>query len=195
MTVAEIIAFSNAMLGRAEIQSTIEVDVLAILDEIAGLYVLEDNDATQTLTSTSLYLTYPADALDGEQAIREVVLTDSSSIQLPPLEVIPGGWHEYKQEMESFGTGSRSSPSYYIAHDRKIYLYPAPNAAYTTSIDYYKRHPADVTTIILSDDWKNTLKYGVTRQVALHFGQDAAVGRWDARYQVERELQRIAHAT
>jgi hypothetical protein len=182
------------MLSRAETEASITPDITVILGELAGMYVLDATDATQTLTVASYYLTYPTDALDSEQAIQEVVLTDSSSVQLEPLDVLARGWHEYCQLMKSFASGDRSTPTQYIAHDRKIYLYPAPNGTYTTSITYYKRHPAGVSNIVFSGDWDNAMRYGVVAQVCLHYGLDAAYAKWYPRYREEAERQRISHS-
>lgn len=194
MLAADLVTFCNAMLARSETLAGITEDITVILGELASMYVLDANDATQTLTLASYYLTYPTNALDGEQAIQQVVLTDSSGVRMEPLDVLAQSWHEYCQLMKSFGSGDRSTPSQYIAHDRKIYLYPAPSSSYTTSIDYYKRHPAGVSSIVFSSDWDNAMRFGVTRQVAVHFGMDAQIARWEPRYQAERMLQQIAHS-
>jgi len=191
ITKAEILAFTNSRLNRAD--TDIDESVKLVLRDIANQRVLKSEDTTQTLTSSSYYLTYPTDALDGEDAIISVVLTDSSSNIGEPLVTIAAGWKEYKLRMEDFTSSARSEPCDMITHDRKIYPWPAPNGTYTSSIWYYKRHDETADTIEFSEDWRNALYFGVTMEVAIHHKMVDQIKLWTARYEREKEYQRMIH--
>ena len=193
ITKAQILSFTNSRLQRADAASDIEESIKMILRDIASYYVLTDTDTTQTLTTTDLTLDYPSDALDGEQAIKSVILTDSSSVQQAPLIYLPGGWREYNRLMEQFTSGNRSYPSHMVCFRRKIYLWPAPSQAYTTSIEYLKRHPEDVDNIEYTEDWRNAILFGVCREVAYDNKMTEQMAFWENRYLVERDRQIMLH--
>jgi len=193
ITAAEIVTFVNAVLNRAETTSTIEQDILAVLRDLAGLYTIKATDTSQSLTSSSTYLAYPTASLDSEGAIISVVLTDSASVDYPPLDLLSGGWVEYLGRMQDYTGSSRSVPGYMACHDRKIYLWPPPSSAYTSSIVYFKRHDEDAADIEFSEDWRNAIYYGCAMQVALHRGLDPALNRWMAMYEREKKRQVDAH--
>ena len=193
ITKAEILAFTNSRLQRADTASSIEESIKMILRDISSYYVLEDTDTSQSLTSSSMSLDYPSDALDGEQAIKSVILTDSSSIQQAPLEYIKGGWRDYNRLLDQFVEGSRSYPSNMTIYGRTIYLWPPPSASYTVSIEYFKRHAETVDTIEYSEDWRNTILFGVTREVAYDNKMGDQIVLWENRYMIERDRQINLH--
>lgn len=193
ITKAEILSFTNSYLERADAAAAIVEQIKVILREIAGYYVLLDTDTSQTLTSSSTTLDYPSDALDGEQAIKSVILTDTSSIQQAPLDYLEGGWRDYNRLMDKFVSGDRSYPMTMTIYNRTIYLWPPPNASYTTSIQYLKRHPENEDNIEYSEDWRNAIMYGVAREVSLNNKMTDQIILWNGRYIEERDKQINLH--
>jgi hypothetical protein len=193
ITKAQILSFTNSRLQRADSASDIEESIKMILRDIASFYVLDDEDTSQTLTSSDLTLDYPSDALDGEQAIKSVILTDSSSVQQAPLTYISGGWRDYNRLMDQYTSGYSSYPASMVCFRRKIYLWPPPSQNYTVSIEYYKRHPEDVDNIEYTEDWRNAILAGVTREVAYDNKMTDQIVLWENRYMVERDRQIMLH--
>ena len=191
ITKADILSFTNDRLRR--IDTDIDESIKLVLRDLSSYYCLTDTDTSQSLTSTDLTLDYPSDALDDEQAIKSVILTDSSSVQLPPLEYLGGGWRDYNRLMQYFATGDRSYPESMVCFRRKIYLYPAPNAAYTVSIEYYKRHADTADTISYSEDWRNAIYFGACMEVAVHHKMGDQIQLWSTRYVGERDRQIMTH--
>ncbi len=187
ITAAEILTFVNANLNRAE--TSIDTALKLVLRDLAGAYALRATDTTQAITGSTVYLTYPVDALDAEGAIISVQLSDTGQTY-DPLKVLPGGWNDYQLLMA--GNSVRGTPEYMIAHNRKVYLYPAPNGVYTSVIDYFQRH-ADSVTISFSDDWKNAILFGVTKEVAVQRKMPDQIALWNPRYEAEKQRQINAH--
>ena len=187
---ADILTFTNDVLNRND--TDIDTSIGLILRDLAKRHLLEDEDATQTLTSSSDYLSYPSDCMDGEEAIRSVVLTDSSGYKQAPLIVIPGGWDEYLLLMENYTSTDDSSPIYMIGHDRKIWLWPTPGENYTSSIWYYKR-TSDPDSIPFSVDFTDALYFGAAMEVAISHKMADQISLWSQRYAAERTRLRIAN--
>lgn len=191
ITKTEILAAINLAFEASYSDTDRDIEIQMMLDDLAKMHVLKASDATQTLVSGSFYLTYPTDALDTEQAIISVVLTDSSSVACAPLKHLPGGWQEYNYLMQSYSVSGAGEPAYMVRHDRKIYLYPDPSESYTATIWYYRRHSALATTMDFTDDWRNCLYFGACYFTALMGGDSEGVGIWESRYYTEKERMRM----
>lgn len=187
ITKTEILTFVNDVLNREE--TDIDVPLRLVVDDLADLHALEDVDGTQTLTSTSWYLSYPTDCLDTEEAIVSVQLKDSAGLYGPRLKVWPGGWRDHVEYSES--NPSRSVPAWYAINDRKIYIDPRPASDYTATIHYYRRHGSSLTTLDFTDDWKRCILFGTVLEVACKYGLVSAVNLWGGRYEREKDRRRI----
>lgn len=191
ITKATLLTFVNSVLNRSE--TDIDVQIQTVLDDLASFRTLKAEDTTQSLTSSSLTLDYPTLALDGETSIISVVLTDSSSIVGLPLRMFKGGYRDYLRAMESFTSSGRSKPEMMAVNNRKIYLWPAPNDTYTSSIWYYKGHAQDVDNIEYGNGWNNALRFGCAAEVASKIGSlERQEARWTKRYESERAKQIIS---
>ncbi|MEN6546412.1 MAG: hypothetical protein ABFE07_10250, partial [Armatimonadia bacterium] len=149
---ADILTFVNEAVEAQYSGTDLDVKIQTALDDLAEMHCLKAEDATQTLTDASSYLVYPTNCLSTEQAIISVVLRDIDDVRGKPLRQIPGGWFEYNRIMENASYSSRGDPEYMVCHDRKIYLYPAPDENFTTSIWYYKKHQALSSGIEFPDE-------------------------------------------
>lgn len=196
VTKAQILTFASDALGMHDSPYTgtdLDVQIQAALDDLAAMHCLPATDTSQTLTSSSTYLNYPSDCLNTQQAIRSVVLTDSSAVRQAPLDWLPGGMDEYNRLMEAFSTSARSTPAYRVCDGSTIWLYPAPEAAYTVAIDYYKRHP-DIAlgTVVFPDDWKMAIFMGTVYFAHLLAGDEPGINLWEPRYFEKKERCRIS---
>lgn len=183
ITKASILTFVNSRLNRSE--TDIDESIKIVLGDLSALKTLLVEDTSQSLTISDNYLPYPSDALMDDHSIKSVKLTDSSDYVIDALKVIEDGWPEY---LILSRTTERSVPQQYITNANRIYFDPAPNGTYAASIWYFKRHSEDPDDIDFDIDWKNTIYFGVTAEVALH-RKVPAMEMWTARY--EREKQRM----
>jgi hypothetical protein len=191
ITAAGILAFASEALGMHDSPYTgtdLDVQIQAACDDLAEMHCLDGEDATGTLTSSSTYLAYPSNALATQQAIKSVVLTDSSGVRQAPLEWLPGGWAEYNRLMECFGSGSRGTPKYRVCDGSKIWLYPAPSEAYTSVIRYYRNHQAVSVGIEFPDSWKLAVYYGTVYFKHLLAGSAEEMAIWEPRYMAKKSF-------
>jgi hypothetical protein len=184
ITKAEILSFVNSRLNRTE--TDIDESIKIVLGDLSAFKTLLVEDTSQSLTISDTYLSYPSDALMDDYSIKSVKLTDSSGYITEPLEVIKDGWREYLTLSQD---GYRSVPLGYITNANRIYFWPWPDGTYAASIWYYKRHSEDPDDIDFDIDWKNTVYFGVTAEVAIHRKMYEQTTIWTNRY--EREKQRI----
>ena len=190
ITKASILTFVNAAFSAAKTGSDLDIYIQEALDDLSKMHGLKDEDTTQTLVSGTTYLDYPDDALDTDQAIITVELTDSSSVRQGSLRRLRGGWDEYIRLMRHVGSSSRTLPTHMLTHDAKIYLYPIPGAAYTSSIWYYKLHQAIDSGVEFRDTWAKAIKYGACYYYSLLSASSEYISLWEGRFLVEKENMR-----
>lgn len=187
---ADILRFVNGRLNVTE--TDIDEEIILVLDDLSDAHILKAQDTSQELTATDLSMPYPTYALDDDQAIISVTLTDQhNSEQIWPLEVIPGGWTEYKRLMTAFNTAGRSEPTHYICNNRVIYPYPPPQEPYDVDIWYWKRHPADADSIVFPDSFRRAIYFGASYEVACKRKLIDYITIWMNRYEKEKEKRRI----
>jgi hypothetical protein len=193
ITKAELLSFANSAYDASYSGTDLDEALSLLVDDLANMHVLLDEDTSQSLSSGSLSLSYPSDALDTDRAIKEIVLTNASSVRQAPLKWLPGGWNAYHKCMEGYNSATGGTPTYFVCHDRTIYVYPVPNGAFTSSINYYKRHGAITgtnPTISFGDSWKKLMKYGLVYFWALMKANSEYVALWESRYLAEKERMR-----
>jgi len=184
---ASILTFVNSRLLRSE--TDIDESIMIVLGDLSAFKTLLVEDTSQSLTISDTYLSYPSDALMDDYSIKSVKLTDSSGYIMDPLTVIKDGWQEYLALSQSYSYSGRSVPLQYVTNANRIYFSPWPDGTYAASIWYFKRHSEDPDDIDFDIDWKNTIYFGVTAEVAIHRKMYEQVTIWTNRY--EREKQRI----
>lgn len=190
ITKAELLTFANAAFDASYSGSDLDEALSLLVDDLANMHVLLGEDTDQSLASGSLTLDYPSDALDTDRAIQEIVLTSSSNVQQKPLKWLPGGWEGYNQCMEGYNSGVGGTPTHFVCHDREIFVYPIPNAAFTSVINYYKQHGAITgtnPTISFGDSWKKLMKFGIVYFWALMKADQSYLSVWEPRYLAEKQ--------
>jgi hypothetical protein len=191
ITKAAILTHLNAALRRSE--TDIDPYIILTLEDLSDLHLLKANSTALTVTSSSVYLDYPTDALDDQHAIISVTLTDSSSERQWPLDPVIGGWREYCREMTGFTSSSRSIPTHYVCNDRKIYLLPAPDSTYTVDLWYFKRHANSADTIEFTDSWSRAIKFGTLFEFCVAHKLVDYISIYSQRYQEARDFQKMVH--
>ena len=188
ITKADILTFVNSRLNRAE--TDIDESIKIVLADISAFKTLLVEDTSQSLTSSDDYLSYPSDSLMDERAVKSVKLTNSSGYILPPLNPIVDGWQEYLIRMQYSSDVVRSVPLEYVCHANRIYIWPAPDSTYAASVWYYKKHSEDPDDIDFDVDWRNTIYFGVTAEVAIQRKMMDQITIWSTRYEREKSRTR-----
>jgi len=187
---ADVIAFWNeSRKGTlAEDATKLNIALQACLDDLSNSNFLLRSDTTQTLTSSSKYLAYPA--LYKKVESGGIILNDGN-YDLEPLIKLGGGWEEYAQLMKSFNDGGRTTPRHYAENNRRFYLYRPPGASYTSVIWFYKYHAKDVDNIEFGDEFKNAICFGTVYFKSMIQGNPKYTQLWQPRYYEEKMLRRL----
>ena len=183
-----IVAFVNTAYKASFTADAIDEHLQMLADDLSEMHVLEKEDTSQTLTSSTDTLSYPSDALGTEQAIISVTLTSGGTLQ-GPLKHLIGGWTEMQKLLKN---NTRGLPKYYAIRGNLIHLYPKPGNTYTTSIWYYQAHAALTTSFTFPADWTLTLKYGAMYFLGLMSENDNLIRIWEARYLAKKEERRVS---
>lgn len=184
---ADILTFANAVLKRSE--TSIEVELQQVLDELSDLYLLTGQDTDQTLSNGGTTLDAPSLYKD----VITIVLNDGS-YDLRPLIALPGGYREYLQLIANSSAGDYSTPRWFAEYQSKFYVYPISGGDYTTKIDFYKDHIQTVEgqdDIEFGDEFRNCIYWGVTFYVALKRGLSRYFDLWGSKYANEHEKRRL----
>lgn len=193
MTISKstILSFANRGLEGSYSGTELDIEIQEALDDLAQMHVLEGQDTSQALAAGTTYLSYPSTCLDSEQAIIDVTITDDDGLQQPPLVPLPGGWAEYANLMTHYNSTQRSTPGYYVVRNRRLYVYPVPSSAYTTSIRYYRRHQALASGIEFDDSWQQAIQYGTLYFFHLLAESQEGMAIWQPKYYEEKERRRL----
>ena len=127
------------------------------------------------------YENFPVDFLE----IQELSLTDGTRLEM----VSTAFMQERKQESTAAG-----KPRYFRVYADQFEFYPAPDASYTMSMQYYARTPAlsDTNT----SNWILTYApdaylYGALAQAAPYLAEDGRITIWASLYQNAIEGMRL----
>jgi len=181
-----ILTFVNNKLNRSE--TTIDIELQSVLDDLSQGPYIEATDASQTLTNTSEYLTKPT-----LYFLMNSIILHNGNNWLKPLKPFRGGYKAYREARGNVETVYVSDPEYYVVFGGYIWLWPLPGQNYTLRIDYYKLHGTDLDNIEFSDEWKRAIQFGTTFEVACKRKMTGQMEIWATRYGAEKEKQRLAH--
>lgn len=191
IAVADILTFVNNVLHRSPAETDINVQIQTVLDQLSQGPFIEATDSTQSLTSSSEYLTKPDQCF----SLVSIVLNDGSN-DLEPLKPMPGGYKALREELGEAQAVTVSNPLYYAEFGGYFWLWPQPAQSYTARIDYYKLHDTDGAEnddIEFGDEWKNAIQFGSAFEAACKFKLADYIEIWGARYRDEKDKQRLAH--
>ena len=189
ITKAAILTFVNSRLQRNE--TDIDESINIVLGDLSAFKTLLVEDTSQSIVAGDTYLSYPSDSFKDETAIKSIQLTDGNGYKLPPLSPIIDGWQEYLIRTKYGSDATRNIPTQYVTHANRIYMWPASDGNYSPSIWYYKRHSEDPDDIDFDIDWKNTIYFGVTAEVAVHRKMMDQIQIWSTRYEREKNRTRL----
>ena len=156
------------------------------LNDLSNEDILAGTDNDQTLSSGDLSLNYPTDF----KSPISIVLINSSSVRQAPLEKLKGGHREYRELRDN--DSATGEPEFYSEFDNKFWLWRPSNGAFTTEIEYYRKHPQTPTAILFGEECRNAIYFGTTYYKALLRGMSAHIARWLPIYLAEKEERRAA---
>jgi hypothetical protein len=184
---ASIIAFMNKAweCSEASTSTVFDAAIQAALDDISKLPIIRALDASQTLAVDGTTINHPTGLLSG--GLISIVLMDAAGNYHDPLEPFPGGLREYR--CHKGWNGTPSTPRHYIEGEgNKWYVWPAANAAYTVTLEYYRTHPEDVSTILLPDPCSLALKTGAVYWEAVLRSNQKYQAEWEPKYSRQLEI-------
>jgi hypothetical protein len=188
ITKTNLLAFVNNALHRSPAETDIDVQIQSVVDDLSQGPYIEAVDEDQTLTDGDTYLTLPTDYF----LLNSIILNDGSN-DLRPLKPYPGGYKELADEKGNVQSINAGHPEYYAIWNGLIYIYPAAGQSYEATINYYKLHSAITETLEFSDEWKRAVQFGAAFEVACKYKLADYMQIWGARYEAEKEKQRLAH--
>ena len=173
ITKADILTFVNAKLNRTE--TDIDTEIQTILDDLSDAELLVGTDTDQSMEDSDEYLEYPTNY----KRLISIVLNDGST-DGAPLEALPGGWDEYLEWMK--GAVSTGEPEWFVEHNSRFYVWRPANGDYTASIEFFKKHPEDLDSILFGDDFTDVINAGSTYKAALRYGLSRYINIWGPEY-------------
>lgn len=191
ITKANLLSFANVALDAEYSGTQLDEAIKLVLDDLSKLHALLAEDTSQSLVTDDRYLEYPSDALETDQAIKSVTLTGTGNVLYDSLRYLPGGWDAYQSLMEYHNTANNGVPRYRVIHDKRMYLWPPPDGAYSASIWYYKLHQDISLGIEFDDNWATAIKYGTVSFWAMLKSSADLMAIWEPRYREERERCRL----
>lgn len=183
ITKAKILTRVNERLQTAF--TDIDTQIQEILDDLSEEDLLVGTDDDQELESGNTTLDEPT----GFRALINIVLTiDSSSSEQFPLMALKGGHKQYRELRHN--DDSIGIPRWFSNFNGKFYLWRPANQDFTSLIEYYKYHPADVANIEFDDTFTNVINAGVTYKVAAEKGRTRMIQQWFPIYE-DAKLKRV----
>ena len=181
-----ILTFVNNNLNRSE--TDIDIQIELVINDLSIYNFLEATDETRALATGGTYLDKPT----GFKSNISIVLNDGS-VNLAPLLPMPGGYKGYREAMDGFRSGEGSSPKYYACFGDYIFIWPTAGQAYTSRIDYYKRHALDVDNIEFGDEFTNCMNFGAAYYVAMGRKLTPYIAIWQPPYYEQISRMVAAH--
>jgi len=181
MTKTTILAFVNNVLKEAF--TDIDTEIIATVNDLSKFNLLTGEDTDQTGSDGTENLVHSTDF----KKLTSITPNDGS-FDLEPLRAVPGGFKEYRRWMQSFNAGLRGSPTHYVDYEKKFFLYPTLNGAYTFVIKFYKFHAQSADAIEFGDDFVNAINYGAAYHAALFRKKTSYINIWRPIYHEERRL-------
>lgn len=194
MALGDIVSTINEVVGEAlhadssSFSGTqLHTAIQLCLNDLSNEDLLVGTDTGQTLTSSSVSLDYPTDF----KSPISIVLINSNSVRQAPLEKLKGGHREYRKLRDN--DSATGEPEAYSEFDDKFWLWRPSNGAYTTEIEYYRKHPQTPTAILFGEECRNAIYFGTIYYKALLRGMTKHIARWQPIWLAEK-LDRAAAA-
>jgi len=175
-----ILAFVNEALRESYSGTDLDTAIQACLNDLSNEDILVTTDSAQTLTSSSLSLNYPTDF----KSLISIVLINSNSVRQAPLEKLKGGHREYRLLRDN--DSATGEPEAYSEFDDKFWLWRPSNGAYTTEIEYYRRHPQTPGAILFGEECRNAIYFGTIYYKALLAKKTDYIKIWEPVYLAEK---------
>lgn len=182
-----ILAFVNDALNEAYSGTQLDIAIQACLNDLSNEDILVATDTSQSLTSSSVSLNYPTDF----KGLISIVLINSSSVRQAPLIKLRGGHKEYRRLRDN--DSATGEPEHYSEFDNKFWLWRPSNGAYTTEIEYYRKHPQTPADILFGEECRNAINFGTTYYKALLAKKTDYIRIWQPIWLAEK-LERAAAA-
>jgi hypothetical protein len=161
MTKADILAAVIKRTGRTDL-TEVDAELLAVLIDATARHAFLKSITTQSWTAGMLSVAFPA----GATRILHITLPDSE-----PLTKIP-----FSQYL-SYGVSAADTgePTEFATDNSLIYPWTIPEKTYAATVYSQITHPSDLTTILLSDRFKECVISGVCFKVFsnLEMGDEA----------------------
>ena len=182
-----IIAVVNEALNEGYSGTDLDTAIKLCLNDLTNENVLVGSDDDQTLSDEDEYLDYPTD-FKGSPLI---VLINSSGVRQAPLKKLSRGHREYLELRDN--DSATGEPEWFAEFDNKFWLWRPSNGAYTTEVDYWRKHPQTPGDILFGEEFRNAIYFGTTYFKALLRKKTQYIGIWLPAYLAEK-LERVAAA-
>ncbi len=190
ITESSIRTFVNSVLQENFAVNAIDTEIIACLRDLSKFNLLTADPDSQAKVAGDTTLTVPSDF----KKIISITPTDSGSVQRAPLDVLPGGFEQYKLLLTNFGESLRSGPTAYVRKSGSFFIYPTLDGSFSFAIDYYKLHPKSTATIEFSEiDFEDAVNFGAAYYTALFRKKTSYISIWRPIYQEERQLMIMTH--
>lgn len=178
ITKADIIEDVNENLNLELADDSTELDraIIKTLKDMSKNKLLVGTDSTQTLTSSSTTLAYPA----GYRELISITLIDGSGNTKRPLKKLPGGYREYHELREN--NTNTGLTRWFGEFNELFYLWWPPNESFTTLIEFYKNHAKDPDNIEFDQKFEDVMFAGVTFWKAAALNRTKSINLWGPIY-------------
>ncbi|MDD5501962.1 MAG: hypothetical protein PHH26_00675 [Candidatus Thermoplasmatota archaeon] len=193
ITKAGIISFVNEALKLEELATSTAYDIAlqTCLNDLSNCNLLPAEDISQSLVLEGKTLNYPT----AFKQLISIVLNDGS-YDGKPLKLIPGGMSEYGRLMQNYSSNGVGEPTHQTEFNKKFYIYPPADGAYTAKIKHYKFHAQSITTIEFGDEFANAINLGTAYFKAVLTNRPVeTVTKYSQLYYAEREIRRLEMPT
>jgi len=175
------------------------------LDQLEGVPILvnsidnELREALYAISSRGNFIKAEEDlsvSADDESTAIPTLFKDKEELYIDEanhLSEIKGGYQTYRKRMRWASTPSAGDVSEFALWNNKFYWLPVPSADCTVSVDFYKYHSSDTTTIEFGEMFRSVIINAV--MIKLWQGKlsrleraNNEVGRYNALYEKDLSL-------
>lgn len=177
---ADIVTAVNKKLKKSFSDDDIDEAILSTLTDMSNRDLLVGTDDSQELEADDTTLDYPT----GYRTQISITLIDESEVESQPLEKLPGGHNQYRHLRDNDNSNGR--PDFFSEFKEQFYLWRPADQDYTSLIEYYKDHAADVDNIEFETKHQSVMYAGVAFWAATNRNMKTYMALWGPLY--EREL-------